>query len=78
MADIGPKWYDYVYTLCVAKMKSIAVLSNLLHYFYHRIQCDKTVAFCPRRSRPNVLYWGPNCVTYSYHDKFTPFHIKWM
>ena len=26
-------------------MKSIAVLSNLLHYFYHQIQCDKTCNF---------------------------------
>ena len=26
-------------------MKSIAVLLNLLHYFYHEIQCDKTCNF---------------------------------
>ena len=24
------------------KIKSVAVLLNLLHYFYHGIQCDKT------------------------------------
>ena len=27
------------------KMKSIAVLLNLLHYFYHWIQCDKNRNF---------------------------------
>ena len=26
-------------------MKSIAVLLNLLQYFYHRIRCDKTRSF---------------------------------
>ena len=30
---------------CVEKMKSIAVLFNLLNYFYYGIQCDKTCNF---------------------------------
>ena len=30
---------------CVGKIKSIAILYNLLHYFYHTIQCDKTHNF---------------------------------
>ena len=29
----------------IEKMKSIAVLLNLWHYFYHGIQCDKTRNF---------------------------------
>ena len=32
----------YKLNQCVEKMKSIAVLLNLLHYFYHDIQCAKT------------------------------------
>ena len=35
----------YIYAQYVEKLNSIAVLLNLLHYFYHEIQCDKTSNF---------------------------------
>ena len=38
-------WILNEWALCVEKVKSIAVLLNLLHYFYHRIKIDKTCNF---------------------------------